>query len=253
MPGPDVSGRGRLAAFRHLAALLFIIALPVALITTNIRIVMNEPRVYAYAIDHYDATETTGISRSELLRAGGELRDYFNNGSGKVSVRVQQDGETVPLFNDREVGHLEDVRNVFRATFRAQEAAIIFMLAYVVTVFIWAREGNLRSLAKQTVISGAAGIVFIAVLGVGALIGFDAVFDRFHRIFFPSGGWQFDPDTDHLIQMFPDGFWQDVSLWVGLGSVAEFALLAACAGAYLWWTREAPAPGALFEGAQAQP
>ena len=49
---------------------LFILSIPVALFTTNIRFVANEPRVYRYAIDEYGAVGTTGIGRDELLKAG---------------------------------------------------------------------------------------------------------------------------------------------------------------------------------------
>ncbi len=242
-----------MAVFRPIAAVLFIIALPIALVTTNIRIVLNEPRVYSYATDHFDTPATTGIARSELLRASAELRAYFNNGDDKIFIRVHQGGQPVSLFNDRETTHLHDVKTLFRAMSRVQEAAVIFVLAYVVTVFIWAREGNLRSLAKQTAISGAVGIAFIAAVGIAALVGFNATFDRFHRLLFTNDFWQLDPARDHLIQMFPDGFWQDVSIWIGVGSIVEFVVLATAAGAYLWTTRERPVPPpeVIFEGAQA--
>ncbi len=87
--------------FRQIAALLFIVALPVALITTSVRVAVNEPRLYEYATDHYNTTATTGIERSELLRASGELREYFNNGEDSIFVRVQRDGGPISLFNTR--------------------------------------------------------------------------------------------------------------------------------------------------------
>lgn len=240
-----------MAVFRHFAAFLFIIALPVAFVTTNVRIVLNEPRVYTYAADHFDSPETTGIARGELLRASGELRDYFNNDQDTVFVRVQQDGQPVSLFNNRETAHLRDVKTLLRAMFRVQEAAVIFVLAYVVTVFIWAREGNLRSLARQAAISAGVGVAVIAAIGLAVLVGFDATSDRFHRLLFSNDFWLLDPARDHLIQMFPDAFWQDISLWIGIGTIVELAALAAAAGVYLWTTRAPPVLEPIFEGAQA--
>jgi integral membrane protein (TIGR01906 family) len=240
-----------LAVVRHIAALLFIIALPIALITTNVRIAANEPRVYEYAADHYDTPQTTGIARGEVLRAGGELRDYFNNDEDSIFVRVEKDGEPISLFNSRETAHLRDVKNLFQASFRVQEATAIFVLAYVVTVFIWAREGSLRTLATQVAISGLLGIAVIGVVGAIAVAGFDAAFERFHLIAFDNDFWKLDPDRDHLIQMFPEAFWRDLSLWVGIGTVAELGVLAAAAGAYLGLTRRTTAPYALPESARA--
>jgi integral membrane protein (TIGR01906 family) len=239
---------------RRLAALLFIVALPVALITTNIRILMNEPHVYTYAADHYDTPATTGVPRPDLLRASGELRDYFNHGRGRIFVYVtDEDGQRVSLFNERETAHLRDVRNLFRGMFRVQELSTVFALAYVVAVFIWAREYTLRSLAREVLLSGALTLAFVAIVGGFALAGFDATFERFHLIFFTNDLWELDPATDHLIQMFPEGFWQDVTVWLAAGTLAEFGFLAAGAGAYLAATRRTAEPPAFRANAETTP
>ncbi len=224
---------------RQISTLLFIIALPVALVTTNIRIVMNEPRVYEYAVDHFDTTVTTGIVRSELLRASGELRDFFNGGEpDPASIRVLDGGESIPLFSMKEAQHLRDVRDVFQMTFRVQEGAIIFIMAYVVMVFFWAREGSLRRLAREVLISAGASFVVLGVFGLFAVAGFDAAFERFHLIAFDNDLWQLDPRTDHLIQMFPEDFWFDVTLWVTIATAVELAVLSVVSGIVLLLTRE---------------
>jgi uncharacterized membrane protein len=48
-----------------------------------------------------------------------------------------------------------------------------------------------------------------------AVTSFNWFFTTFHEIFFPQGNWQFPPG-DHMITLFPDGFWSDVTLLVGL-------------------------------------
>ncbi len=237
---------------RQIAALLFIVALPVALITTNVRIAANEPRVYEYATDHYDTPGTTGIVRAELLRASGELRAYFNSDSDEpIFVRVQKDGQPISLFNRRETAHLQDVRTLFQASFRVQEAAVVFVLAYVVTVFIWAREVSLRGLATQVLLSGLLSLGVIGVVGGIAVAGFDQAFEQFHLIAFNNDFWRLDPDRDRLIQMFPEGFWRDISLWVGIGTMAEMALLGLISAVYLSVTRPSPVAFAVPKGAQA--
>lgn len=235
------AGEDCLGLVRHIAALLFIIALPVALVTTNVRIAVNEPRLYEYAADHYDTPAATGIDREELLRASGELRDYFNNDEDSIFVRVEKDGEPISLFNRRETAHLRDVKTLFQASFRVQEASVIFLLAYVVTVFIWAREGSLRTLARQLLASGLLSLAVIGVVGAIAVSGFDQAFEQFHLIAFDNDLWRLDPERDRLIQMFPEGFWRDVSLWIGLGTLAELAALALVAALYLGVTRHAAA------------
>ncbi len=243
---------GCLGFVRQIAACLFIVALPVALVTTNIRIVANEPRVYQYVTDHFHTTETTGVPRSELLRAGAELRDYFNSGQDTIFVRVtNSDGQPISLFNSRETAHLRDVKSVFQGSFRVQEVSVVFVLAYVVAVFIWAREYTLHALAREMLISVALSAATIGVLGGIALAGFDTAFERFHLIFFNNDLWQLDPARDHLIQMFPEGFWRNITLWIGVGTLAELGVLAAVAGIYLRFTGRSTVGYALPGGAQA--
>lgn len=236
--------------FRQIAALLFIVALPVALVTTSVRVVINAPQLYEYATDHYNTTETTGIERSELLRASGELRDYFNNGEDTIFVRVQRDGGPISLFNPRETAHLRDVKNLMQLTFRVQEATVLFVLAYVVLVFVWAKEGSFRSLAKQILTSGLVTLVVVGALGVVAVSGFEAAFNQFHVIAFDNDLWKLNPARDHLIQMFPEAFWQDVSIGVGLVSLAGMGVLSALSAIYLGVTRGERVSFQLAQNAQ---
>ena len=128
-----------MGVIRILAATLFVISIPVALVTSNIRFVANEERVYRYAIDEYNAVAKTGIERDELLRASAEIRDYFNNDQETLAIRVQEDGREVSLFNARETAHMEDVKDRFQAVNRAQEFSVIYALGYIAVVALWAR------------------------------------------------------------------------------------------------------------------
>jgi integral membrane protein (TIGR01906 family) len=241
-----------LGIVRFIASLLFIIAVPVALVTTNVRIAANEPWVYKYATDHYHTTRTTGIERDELLRASGEMRDYFNNDEDMIFVQVEtKDSQLISLFNPRETAHLRDVKDLFQTVFRVQEGAVIFALAYVVAVFIWAREESLRTLAKQLVVAGVAGLLAVGVVGAIAVTGFDAAFERFHLIAFNNDLWRLDPNTDHLIQMFPENFWRDVSVWAGIATLVELGAVTLAAGIYLRFARPSAVPNFLASHAQA--
>ncbi len=236
---------------RYAAALAFIIAVPVALITTNVRIIINAPALYEYATDHYNTTETTGIERDELVRASGELVDYFNNDEDEIFVRVQKDGDPIRLFDDQETAHLRDVKTLLVSSFRVQEASVMFVLAYVVAVFIWARENSLRTLARQLFISGVLSLALLA--GVGGLIaaGFDSSFEQFHEIAFDNDFWRLDPSRQALIQMFPTKFWQDVTLWAGIATAAELGALALLSLIYLGLTRRPPVDFTVATGADA--
>lgn len=222
---------------RSLALFLFVVALPVTLVATNVRFAADEGRLYEYGFDKYDVEARTGFPREEISRVGQELRRYFNNDEETVHILVEDGGREVSFFNDRETAHLRDVKDLFQITFRVQELGIVYVFTYVVGVFIWAREGSLRRLATQVLAGSLVAIAVILALGAVALLGFDRAFEEFHLIAFNNDLWRLDPRTDHLIQMFPEDFWFDASMLVGLLTLAEAAVLALASGLYLGLTR----------------
>ena len=127
---------------------------------------------------------------------------------------------------------------------------MLFVLAYVVEVFIWAKEGTFRSLARQVLTSGLVTLVVVGALGVVAVSGFDGAFNQFHVIAFDNDLWRLNPSRDHLIQMFPEAFWQDVSIWVGLATLAEMGILSLLSAIYLGATRSPRVSATLAAGAQ---
>ena len=230
--------RGTLMGFaRVVASILFIIALPVAIVTTNIRLLANAPAVYDYAFDHYDAESVTGISRTELDGAGAAIRDYFNNGEKTFYYPVTIDGLEQPIFNATETRHMEDVKSLMVQLNRVQEISVIFVLAYVVAFFIWARDGEMRQLATQALIGVGLGALVVGGIGVTAAFGFEAAFERFHGIAFANDFWQLNTRTDHLIQMFPEPFWRDMTILLGAMSALVGFIIAAIAGVYLLGSR----------------
>jgi integral membrane protein (TIGR01906 family) len=222
---------------RTLASVLFVVALPIALLTTNIRLLANAPLVYDYAFDRYDAAETTGLSREDLDHCGAELREYFNNGEKTFYCPVTENGLPTPIFTARETAHMEDVKALFVLVNRAQEASIVYVLLYAVAFFIWAREGSVRQLAQQSLMGLALGAVAIGGIGIVAAFGFESAFERFHTVAFTNDLWKLNPATDHLIQMFPEGFWRDMTILLGAMCALEALLIGAISAVYLIGSR----------------
>lgn len=223
---------------RSLATLLFLIALPVALVTTNVRLAVNSPQLYDYGFDTYDVEFVTGIDRAQLDEAAADLRAYFNDDRAVISTLVvDASGHEAPLYTPREVSHLRDVKQLFQWTFRAQELAVMYAIAYVVCIFIWARELSLRALAGHVMTSVLIGAGVVGGIGIFALTGFENAWTEFHQIVFTNDFWLLDPTADRLIQMFPEEFWFDATMLIGMMTVAEAAVLFVAAAGYLFFAR----------------
>jgi integral membrane protein (TIGR01906 family) len=217
---------------------LFLLAVPLFLLLSNVRMAAMESRVYGYSFATYNVEEVTGIDRAQLDRAATEMIRYFENEEPLLTTRVRINGEEQPLFTPRETLHMRDVKELFRDAFFLQEVAFVYIVAYVAGVFLWARERSLQRLAQQCMWAGALTAALLAVGALGVLVGFDSLFRQFHLISFSNDFWELDPARDHLVQMFPQGFWFRVSFLVGLATIVEGLILAALGYFALAWLRQ---------------
>jgi integral membrane protein (TIGR01906 family) len=243
LPGKEAA----LGLFRALIIALFILAVPVALVTTNVRIAISEKAVYDYAVRNYGAEEASGISEAELIRANGEIHDYLvNQREGELSPTVANlDGESEGLFDVRETAHMADVRDLVGTLFAVQVLAVALVISLAVLLLVlWPP----RALAAAAFYGSVLTAIVLGLASILALSGFDAAWSQFHVIAFANDFWELDPATDHLIQMYPEAFWFDVTMLIGIATLAEAVAISAVSAVYLMMTAPpAPEPRALPE------
>lgn len=222
---------------RWIATVLFLVAVPLFFVLTNVRVAASEPLVYDYAYSQHDGVTRTGIDREQLDIATDEIVDYFRNGTDDqlLDTRVVVDGEMRALFSQREILHMRDVKNLFQIAFRAHEIAFVYIVVYTVMVVLWSRERTLRDLAQQLIIAGCATVAILGIAAIGLLVGFESAFEQFHLLSFDNDFWRLNPETSHLVQMFPLEFWFEVTLAVGVLTVIQGSLVAIGGYGYLVW------------------
>ena len=123
----------------YMLAGLFILCIPIFLITSNLRWAINDIHLYEYGFNKYEVSEETGFSDEELLEVAQGLIRYINTG---------QQGSEFEIFNDREIVHLEDVRDLVLVNYRLQEATLGFLLIFTIVGVIWQRKRFM--IQKQT-------------------------------------------------------------------------------------------------------
>ena len=197
------------------------LATALAILTVTIPFFLN-PAWVGFEQGRAQASAWTGYSEADLTTATNAILADLVVGPPDFDVTV--DGAAV--LNERERSHMRDVRGVFMGFFALAIVASISAL-----VIAARRRGEERLMTWRAVQGGSLGL--IAALIVGAFISFfafDALFETFHRIFFPGGSYDFDPSTDRLVQLFPFQFWNETAIAVGVVSIVislVVALLAA--------------------------
>lgn len=129
----------------------------------------------------------------------GETLDY---------LRALAD-ESGPIYNERELRHLADVKRVSNGALLALRLSLAFALLLAIAFLLkgWQRELAIGLLTGVLMLTGLG-----LALGVMALVNFDLFFTLFHRLFFEGDTWLF-PYSDTLIQLYPLPFWVDATRW----------------------------------------
>ncbi|MFC1978502.1 TIGR01906 family membrane protein [Chloroflexota bacterium] len=206
------------------ASILFIVCIPVLLVTSNARGAINTIRLHEYSYDRYGAVTITGIEKTELLDIAEGLTAYFNSGE-ELSV--------ADFFNEREVMHLADVKNLIRLFYRIQEATLIYVILYIIFGFVLCKRKWWERLGNGLIWGSGLTLTIFATVGIALAADFDELFNWFHEVSFSNKLWLMLP-SDLLTQLYPDAFFFTASLFVVIATIVECLLLG---GLSFWYIR----------------
>ena len=209
----------------RVAVALAIVAIPILLVTSSLRFAINAGGLYEYGFDQYNISLRTGIDRGELSRIGEEIRDYFNDDTELIDIDAVIYGELVPLFTEREIIHMKDVKGLIRGVYMFQWITLGYLLATVV-IYAWLRRKEaLAGIVRVGFWGGVLTLLIIGGLGIGSVFGFESLFLAFHQLSFANDFWRLNPRIHNLIAMFPEPFFRDATLFVALMAIGQALLL----------------------------
>ena len=218
------------------ARVIFICCLPALLVSAAIAFEFNSLWLYKSGFQKYNVSQTTGLSEAELEKAATGLISYFNSDEEYISLTVDKDGQPFELFNQGEVTHLKDVKELVRLDYRLLLGTAIYVGAYA--WFCLFRRRDRRGLARGVVIGSSIALGMIIAMGLGAtVLDFGQLFTQFHFFAFTNELWMLDPTRDYLIMLFPEGFWYDAVMFFGMIVAGVAGTLCGVAGGYLWAVR----------------
>jgi len=213
----------------NIIALTYLISLitPIAIIGFALRLLLT-PLYYTieYNMPYFPADEY-GMTKEERLRWAPFAVKYLVNDSDISYLGDLKFEAGSPLFNERELSHMEDVKEVIKGALRVWYVALAILLA--LAIFAW--RGDWMPPYVNGLSRGGWWMIGLAVslaviIGAGIVLNpniFWSFFTSFHNLFFEGDSWLF-LYSDTLIRLFPIRFWQDaflaaalISLGAGLG------------------------------------
>ena len=172
---------------------LYALSLSLFIICAAVVLTVCFKPLYYLDIDRYDMPARTGLSEAEIRENYDEMIAFL--------LRWTGDQLTLPTLPMSEGGkiHFADVKHVFTGV------KVLGLAAAALTAICGV---SLRNENRKKSLYGA-GFVTLgipAVLGLFVAVAWDRFFILFHKIFFDNDYWIFDPRTDPVITILPDGF-----------------------------------------------
>jgi integral membrane protein (TIGR01906 family) len=191
---------------------LVTILVPLALILTATRFLMTpafvqlEYRTPNFPPDRY------GFTREDRLFWSMIALDYLLNDEDISFLGELQFDDGSQVYNTRELKHMVDVKNAVQVVLIVWYISLIGILL----LGLWAWWGGWWQEYKRGLVQGGwLTVILVGVTMIAVLIGFGVFFVFFHEIFFETGTWVFR-FSDTLIRLFPERFWRDAFLAIGI-------------------------------------
>jgi len=191
------------------------LALPLLLMMTAIRLLLTpvflevEYRLPGFPADPF------GFTREERLHWANLSLEYLLNDADISFLANQRLANDQPLYNERELRHMVDVKNLVQWMIRIW----LIMVSIYLLVGLWAWQTGWAA-AYWTAIArgGWLTLALVVLILVSVALSFEGLFTAFHRLFFEGDTWLFYY-SDTLIRLFPLRFWRDAFAIMGVLTV----------------------------------
>lgn len=164
-------------------------------IALSVIITLNLTIVYELSISRFNLTEISGLSSWKLMDNYNSMINYLKNPF--VDKLTFND---FPMSITGEI-HFQEVKRIFMGFYII---IISFILVYILLKCIKKVSAKINFRLMLNYCSNTIIVLFISAMIV-MLIDFSKVFEIFHKIFFRNNYWQFNPITDPIINVLPEG------------------------------------------------
>ncbi len=213
-----------------LGGIAAVCAVIILLITSFELAMYRDFDVYQKEYEKYDVLSELDMTMEDTMYVTREMMAYLRGDREELSVVTTVEGKEQDFFNEQDRFHMGEVQGLFIGGLRLRNGALILLAVCIAGLILMERKNKTtrklrRILARsyQAVLGILSALILL--LGVAVARDFNAVFTLFHEIFFDNDLWLFDPATDYMIRMLPEGLFYDMVLLIGGYFVAGLVLL----------------------------
>jgi len=184
---------------RRILIVILSFSIPLFLLLKSVEYNAFNKELYLKLYKQYGVLEVTGRSLEQLDSITEDIFGYLKDEKDETVMK--------PYFNEREILHMIDVKNLFQYGFILKN---IFILISVLALGMLLLGKKYRSLGKALFFGPLLWVGSMFIFLLLAMSNFNKYFTYFHEIFFDNDLWILNPETDLLIQMLPQDFFSSI-------------------------------------------
>lgn len=199
---------------KKIFGILLIISISLSFLVISIEKNTYDKEYYLESYKKYNVKEVTNKSMEELESITDKLILYLKDRGGEELLS--------PHYNEREILHMEDVKDLFNL------ARLIKYIGIIISFFIiwyFANKRQYRFLQKTITWGLFSNHIAFLLLTALASTNFNKYFTYFHLIFFDNDLWLLNPKTDLLIQMLPEPFFVGIAIRILLSFLLYLSII----------------------------
>lgn len=217
---------------QKISAVIMMFLLIGVLLLTSFQVAIygdSQYRFYEREYKKYQVADSLNMTMDNIMDVTDQMMAYLIGNKAELSVITDVDGETQDFFNEQDRFHMGEVKDLFLGGLKIRNIMLVAVL--LILILLAARKADMIKLLPRAyfVTLGITGVITIVLGGLFAS-DFDKYFRIFHEIFFDNDQWMFDPATDYMIRMLPEGFFYDFIFRIGgffVGSLAVLGVVSA--------------------------
>lgn len=217
---------------QKISAVIMMFLLIGVLLLTSFQVAIygdSQYRFYEREYKKYQVADSLNMTMDNIMDVTDQMMAYLIGNKAELSVITDVDGETQDFFNEQDRFHMGEVKDLFLGGLKIRNIMLVAVL--LILILLAARKADLIKLLPRAyfVTLGITGVITVVLGGLFAS-DFDKYFRIFHEIFFDNDQWMFDPVTDYMIRMLPEGFFYDFVFRIGgffVGSLAVLGVVSA--------------------------
>lgn len=213
-----------------LLKLSLIILLPFIIVIATINMIAINENTYMNGYDKYDRTTATGIEREDLQIITENFIEYLFDKKDDMQLTLRVRGKSRDIFNEKELKHMVDVKNLVGLGKLVMSIAIVLIL---LIGFYMYYKGHIKQYIQGMIIASTVSLMAIPLGYILLPKDFFSLFNIFHEILFTNDLWILNEKTDILLQLHPLNFFMDIGIKIGVIFVVVNILIITIGGLVL--------------------